>query len=178
MAMIDFFERALEGLEEEIEKMLKRFRREYPRHHRFRRKIIGVLFILIDNQNFIIMSNLNLKPGKRYTVTPGIIDAVNLAPIPGAVLLAIKSNSVDNPAVAFVDADGKIAYVGGGKANLTNVTTWEYTDEITGEEVTADVTTVVSITGLLPAELVVGTVSLDNEEDIPAPVVAAPGAQA
>lgn len=171
--VIEFLEKLIFGLEEELRHAYDRLRHHFPHHPRLQRKIFGVLYILIDNQNFIIMSNLNLKPGKRYVITAGIIDAVNLAPVPGAKLIATKSNSVDNPAVAVIDADGKIAYVGAGKANLTNVTTWEYNDEITGEDKTADVTTVVGITGLLADEVVVGTIDLTNEEDIPAVVAQA-----
>lgn len=166
----EIIEKTILGIEEALEKQLARLRRHYPKHDRLRRKIIGVLYILIDSNNFIIMSNLNLKPGKRYTVTAGIIDAVNMAPVPGAVLVGTKSNTIDNPAVALIDADGKAAYAGPGKANLTNITTWTYPDENTGDSVTADVTTVVSITALAAAEVVAGTVSLDNEEDIPATV--------
>lgn len=160
--------REIRGLRESLAKALGKLRHHYPKHKELRREIVGVLYISIDQNNFIIMANLNLKPGKRYTVTPGIIDSVNLAPVPGAQLVAVKSNTIDNPAVAIIDADGKAAYVGPGKANLTNVATWTYNDENTGDSVTADVTTTVSINALQPAEVVTGTVSLDNEEDIPA----------
>lgn len=170
-------ERAIRGLEEELEKWWKKLRHHFPHHPRLRREVYQVFTIFIDNQTFIIM-NLNLKPGKRYTISVALIDKVLQAPVPGAQLVANKSNTIDNPAVAVIDADGKAAYVAPGKANLTTVNTWSYQDEATGEQTQADVTTTVQITCLVAAEVVDQTVDLTNEEDIPAPAQPAAGATA
>lgn len=139
---------------------------EHP-GHRWHDDPVQQLYILIDNQNFILMANLSLKPGKRYFISAGLVDHISQAPVPGATLVP-KSRSVDNPAVAVIDGDGKIAYVGAGKANLTVVNTWTYQDANTGDNVSVDKTSIVEITGLAAAEVVDQTIDLTGEEDIPA----------
>lgn len=172
-----FILRLLKGLFEEMEKAFAKLRKDYP-HHPFhchdprRRQVTQVLTVFFNNSNFIIMGNLLLKPGMRYVITPGLIDVVNVAPVPGATFVP-KSNTVDNAAVAVIDADGQVAYAGIGKANLSSTNTWSYTDENTGLPVTQDITTTVPITGLAQAEVVQQTLDLTGENPIPAPAAQA-----
>lgn len=169
MSAVYLLEKLLVGLEEEIVDALRRLRGKFPKHHRFRQKVEQVLFIIIDNQTFILMSNLNLKPGKRYAITPGLIDSISKAPVPGAQLTN-KVSSVADSTIALVDSDGKLRYVTKGSTALTVVGSWSYTDGNTGDTVNVDKTSVVTITCLAVAEVVEQTVDLTDEEDIPADV--------
>jgi hypothetical protein len=167
---MSLYDHLLDKISQEQEEMATAIRllREYFPHQTYKRlEPVQVLYILIDNQTFIVMANLSLKPGKRYTLSPGLQDAISKIPVPGATLVA-KDRSVDNPAVAKIDADGKVAYVGAGTAQLTHTNTWTYKDEITSELVTVDKTSTVTITALAAAEVVEQTTDLTGEEDIPA----------
>lgn len=118
-----------------------------------------VLIAIIKSQKFIIMDPLQLAPGTQAPITPALVDSITLAPIPGATFVP-KSNSVDNPAVASVDANNNLVYVGAGSANLTSVNTWTYTDQNTQQPVTVDLTTVSAVVALAAAETVQQTISL------------------
>lgn len=159
--------------EKELDIAIILMEEEHPGRRWQRYPPVQQLYILIDNQNFILMANLSLKPGKRYFISAGLVDHISQAPVPGATMVA-KSSSVDNPAVAVVDAAGKVAYVGAGKANLTVVNTWTYQDGNTGDNVSVDKTSIVEITALAAAEVVDQTIDLTGEEDIPADTTTQP----
>lgn len=118
-----------------------------------------VLIAIINNQKLIIMDPLQLAPGTQAPIIPALVDAITLAPIPGATFVP-KSNSVDNSAVASVDASNNLVYVGAGSANLTSVNTWTYVDQNTQQPVTVDETTVAPVVALAAAETVQQTLSL------------------
>ena len=164
-------ERDVQRLEEVFERELSELLHRFPRN-RYRRQHkpgpIQVLFTRFNNQNFIIMDPLVLSPGTQAPIQPALIDSVTLQPIPGATFVP-KSNTVDNSAIATVDANNNLVYGSAGTANLTSVNTWTYTDQNTGLQVVADQTTIMQIKMLSAAEAVQQTIALGAPVAIPAP---------
>lgn len=122
---------------------------------------------LLINSKIVTMDPLQLNPGTQARIIPALLDAVTLQPIPGATFVP-KSNTVDNSAVASVDANNNLVYVGAGTGNLTSINTWTYTDQNTKLPVTADVITVSPLQMNAAAEAVVQQVGLGTPVPIPA----------
>lgn len=154
---------------EEIDRLTKII----DRLTRPRQQVKQVLVKIVNHKKVIIMDPLQLNPGTQAPIIPALVDAVTLQPIPGATFVP-KSNTVDNPAIASVDANGNLVYVSAGAANLTSVNTWTYVDQNTKLSVTADVTTVSTLQMNAAAEAILQQVGLGT----PVPIPTAPAATA
>lgn len=164
-------------LEEEIALTLERYPHYNYAGYQFRRRqrVKQVLIIIYKNQKFIIMGPLSLQVGNQAPIQEALVDAGTLLPIPGATKVA-KSKSFDTPAVATVDANGNLVAVAVGTGNLTDVNTWTYTDQDTGQQVTSDETTVQAFAIVATPEGVLQVVTLGPAVAIPAAPAAAAGA--
>lgn len=155
-------EREVREIEARFEWELAEMLRRFPHHH-YRREHrpgpIQVLFTRLNNQNFIIMSPLSLNNGNSAPIQAALVDAATLQPIPGATKVP-KSASSDTPTAATVDSNGNLVAVAVGTGNLTVVNTWTYTDQNTGQPVTADETTVIAFQVVATPEGVLQVVTL------------------
>lgn len=173
-----FIREAEKVLEAEIAQTLERFPEYRYRGYHFkkRQQVKQVLIFTYKNQNFIIMGQQTLQVGNQAPILEALVDAGTLLPIPGATKVA-KSKTFDTPAVATVDANGNLVAVAVGTGNLTDVNTWTYVDQDTGDTVTSDETTVLAIAIVATPEGVLQVVTLGPAVAIPAPA-AAPAANA
>lgn len=161
--------RAIEGLEEELKKGLKKLRHFYPHHHRLLTPVRQVLTIFLNNQTFIIMNPLSLVVGAgEYPILSALTDALTGAAHPEAVATPVSATS-DTPAVAAIGADGSLQPVAPGTGNLIVVNSWDYTDSNTGKAVTGlQLTTTQPFAVTQTAEGVLQVVTLGPPVPIPA----------
>lgn len=149
-----------------LQKENEKLERIIERLSRPRQQVKQVLVKIVNHKKVIIMDPLQLNPGTQAPIIPALVDAVTLLPVPGATFVP-KSNTVDNPAIASVDANGNLVYGSAGTANLTSVNTWTYVDQNTKQTVTADVTTVSALQMNAAAESILQQVGLGTPVPIP-----------
>lgn len=106
-------------------------------------KVRMVLIQTVNNQNSIIMS-LTLASNQKAPLQLALIDGVTLQPISGAIFTG-ESETIDNPAIATIDASNNLVGVSAGTANLQSVATWSYTDATTQLPVTVTLTVVTPV---------------------------------
>jgi hypothetical protein len=158
--------------ERDLELAYAELHHHFPHHpHCQRQKVKQVLIILINKQKFIIMGQQTLQVGNQAPILEALVDAATLQPIPDATKVA-KSKTFDTPAVATVDANGNLVAVAPGNGNLTVVNTWTYKDQVTGQTVTADETTVQAYAVIPAPEGVLQVVTLGPAVPIPSQAVA------
>ena len=112
-----------------------------------------VLISNFNNTKSIIMS-LSIASNQKAAIIIGLVDATTLAPI--TATSTGETNSIDNTAVATVDASNNVVGVAAGSANLTSTATWTYTDSNTQLPVTVTLTIVtpITVTAVVTAESV------------------------
>jgi hypothetical protein len=118
-----------------------------------------VIFQSFNNKNYIAMS-LTLPSNQKAPIIVGLVDGKTLLPV--TATFSGTTNTIDNTAIATVDASGNLVGVAAGTANLTTSTSATYTDSNTQQPVTAPLTLVtpVTITAVVTAETVQLVVSL------------------
>lgn len=152
--------RELHAIEEEMERILKKWRHHFP--HEAPKKKMKVLQVFIANfnlQKYIIMDPLILNNGFKAPILTALVDAATLQPIPGATKVPV-SISFDTPSVATNDADGNLVAIAPGSGKLTVVNTWTYTDQNTNQTKTVDLTSVVDVQVVATPEGVLQVVTL------------------
>lgn len=113
------------------------------------------------------METLVQQVGTPNSLLVALVDAASLQPIPGATKV-FKSSSFDDATVATIDSLGNLVPVAPGNGNVTVINTWSYKDQVTGDLVTTDETTVQAVQVKALPEGVLQVVTLG-----PAVVVAA-----
>lgn len=168
--------KAIEGLEEELEKAYRRLAHHYPHHPRCRHRhqVKQVFLTIFNNNKFIVMSPQQILLSKGFHVVAALLDAVTNAPIDGATKV-LKSRTVTDTTIAVIDANGDLKPLKVGAASLTEVNTWEYPDrDNPGQNLSQDETTNLDFQVILGPEGILQTVTLVQFD----PPAAAPAATA
>lgn len=160
--IVDIILRLIDGLEHELKREYERLFRHYPRHPRCRhnQKVKQVLITVINNQTFIFMDPIKVRKDKGFHVVDGLVDADTLQPIAGATKV-LKSRTVSDETIAFIDDNGDLIPKALGVATLTSVNTWSYPDrDNPGQFLSSDQTTTKDFQVILGPEGILQTVDL------------------
>jgi len=118
------------------------------------RKLRLVLLARFNNQTFIVMS-LSIATNQSAPIIPGLIDDETNLQV--TATFAGTTNTVDDPTLASIDANGNLVGIAAGSGNLTTKTNGTYTDTL-GNQQTATFTTTTPFT--ITAVVVADKVSL------------------
>lgn len=118
--------------------------RHHPRMVRLR---------IFNNQKYIVFMGDILKSTEKAPPVIGLVDSVDLTPIPGASAANVI-NTTDDATIAIIDADGNVKAVAPGQTNWNSQADWTYTDKNTQLVVTntLKVVTPITVTQVVTAE--------------------------
>lgn len=127
----------------ELIEVIKQLGKELKEERRYHPRVRMVLTQIVNNSKTIIMS-LTLASNQKAPLQLALVDGVTLQPIIGATFTG-ETETMDNPAIATIDASNNLVGVSVGSANLQSVATWTYTDTTTQLPITVTLTVVTPV---------------------------------